>query len=289
MGSFDRRRERRRYRLRGADVTVTSASAHLLVRLAEDDREEFVRAGHGLRVPGGKIVSTAGDDTLVVVLRGVAASRSSTASGEIVIRDLLEPGDTHGLTFALGHHEIAEDLVAVTDVEALAVPGAALRGLVDRAPQTARACLVVLAERYAAAQGELIRFTGSSAAVRVEYRLIELAERFGVADRGRIVVTLPLTQDALASWARTSRETCAKTLFELRHAGILTTGRRQLVIEDLAALRARRRGSDPTVDALLHGLSRSGRRPASPSSPQGRLRRSAPATSRPDHRDDRRN
>lgn len=253
--ALDRRRERRRYARLGADVGPTSATAssRWLARLSEDDRAALVRTGHAVLAPQGRPVSASAQDALVAVVRGVAASQSSTVSGSTVVTSLVGPGDTHGLTFVLGHPEIAEDLIALTDVEALAIPGAALRGLVDRAPTIASACLATLAEEHAASQGEIVRLAGSSATARVEQRLIELAERFGRSDGGRILVTVPLTQDVLASWSRTSRETCAKALFELRQAGIVTTGRRELIIEDLEALRVRRRGCAPTIEALLRG------------------------------------
>jgi CRP/FNR family transcriptional regulator, cyclic AMP receptor protein len=232
-----------------------TTTPRLLDRLSSEHREMVVRASYALHVGRGEVISSAGDDAVTVVLRGVGASRSTTTDGEQVIDALIGPGDTHGLTAALGHAEIADEIVAVTAVEAFGIPGHALRGLIELVPAVAIVCLEIVADEHAASYGDQARFAGSSSAERVEHRLIELAERYGLRDGGRVIVTLPLTQQALASWARTSRESCAKALHDLRRAGIITTGRRQLVVEDLAALRDRRRRhtSDSTVAAMLRG------------------------------------
>jgi CRP/FNR family cyclic AMP-dependent transcriptional regulator len=258
MGTrMDRRQVRRRHgglATHGPTQPV-DAAPRLLDRLRDEHGEALTRAGRGVHVARGQPIATPRDDTVAFILRGVGASRSTGPDGEQVIDALLGPGSTHGLTAALGHPEVASGLLAITTMDAFAISGHVLRDLVDSTPAVAAACLGVVVAEHAASRGDQIRFAGSSAAERVEYRLIELAEGYGLRDGGRVIVTLPLTQEALASWARTSRESCAKALHDLRRAGILTTGRRQLVIEDLAALRARRRRrtADPIVAAMLRG------------------------------------
>lgn len=232
-------------------VAAATRASPLLSALAPDVLVTLVRSSHGTAARRGERIAAPTDDSMTVILEGVAAARVATPEGDFVIHRLLAPGDLHGLVVALGHED-PDELVAVDRVHALVVPGPALRDVVARVPSAARACLAVVAAELAALRVDQATFTTTSTTYRVEHRLLELADRFGQCDDGRVLVALPWTQEELASWARISRESTAKVLHELRAAGIVTTGRRELVIEDLAALRRRHHGRpDRTVAAFL--------------------------------------
>jgi CRP/FNR family transcriptional regulator, cyclic AMP receptor protein len=238
---------------RSSSLVDAARASVLLGVLGADELDEVVHAGHGIRARRGRHVLHAGEATVAVVLRGVAAVRRPTTNGSEVVAELLGPGGVHGLTAALGHPDVAADVTALDDVEALLVPGRTWRHLVATRPPIAHACLRVVTTQLADAHRETARFAASSTAARVELRLLELADRWGVEDGGVVRIGLPLTQEELASWARSSRESTARTLQTLRQAGIIATGRRQLTILDLPTLRARRQRdtADPTIRELL--------------------------------------
>jgi CRP-like cAMP-binding protein len=54
-------------------------------------------------------------------------------------------------------------------------------------------------------------------------------------------IGLPLSQDELAGWTGASREAVTKALRQLRSAGWISTGRLNVVVRDLDALRERAR------------------------------------------------
>jgi CRP/FNR family transcriptional regulator, cyclic AMP receptor protein len=74
--------------------------------------------------------------------------------------------------------------------------------------------------------------------VRVARVLVEMAERFGDNHASGVRVALPLTQSELASWVGASRETTVRALRRLREQGLIDTGRREVRVVDLDALRA---------------------------------------------------
>ena len=228
-------------------------SSVLLGRLPLDDASEVVLAGHGARAARGRALLHAGDDAAVLVLRGVGAVRRTAVSGTQVITALPGPGEVAGLTVALGHLDVAAEVTAIDPIEALVIPGSALRRLVGERAAIAQACLRAVTAELADAQREAALFGDSCTSTRIEVRLLELVERWGVRDGDAVHIGLHLTQDELASWARVSRESAARTLQTLRRAGILATGRRDLTILDLPALQARRRhdAADPMVRELL--------------------------------------
>jgi CRP/FNR family transcriptional regulator, cyclic AMP receptor protein len=238
---------------RSSRLVDAARASVLLGVLSAEQLDEVVQAGHGVRARRGRHVLHAGGTTVAVVLRGVAAVRRHTTNGPEVVAELLGPGGTCGLTAALGHPDVAADLTALDDVEALLVPGRTLRHLVATRPPIAHACLRAVTTQLADAHRETARFAASATAARVELRLLELADRWGVDEGGAVRIGLPLTQEELASWARSSRESTARTLQTLRRAGIIATGRCELTILDLPTLRARRQRdtNDPTIRELL--------------------------------------
>jgi CRP-like cAMP-binding protein len=84
-----------------------------------------------------------------------------------------------------------------------------------------------------------MEFATSESLARVAGRLVELAERFGVkrADDS-IDVALPITQEELASWSASSRESTARALRTLRGLKLIETSRRGMIVLDLEGLRS---------------------------------------------------
>jgi CRP/FNR family transcriptional regulator, cyclic AMP receptor protein len=239
-----------------AAIAARAQLPPLFRALPPDELVTLIRSSRGVTGRRGDRIAPGSGDRVTLILDGVAAGHAVTEEGDRLVRGLYGPGDLHGLTATLGHPEIADELIAVEPVDALSVPAVVIHDLIRREATAARACLEMVAKAHAGTIEEMRRFAASTTAARVEARLVELAERFGQKDGDRVVIRVALTQEELASWAHTSRESTAKVLQALRRAGILTTGRRQLVIDDLDALRARQVGTwDPTVEALLRFIS----------------------------------
>lgn len=238
----------------GAAATVVD-EASFLGGLPRPVRSALIAAAHGVIHRRGERLLGASDDAITVHLTGVALARTPTVEGDHTIHAIRAAGDVHGLTAVLDNPSAAAELVAVDRVEALVLPGPTVREAVATIPEVTRAALVVVAREHATARVEEATFANRSAAYRVVHRILELAERFGQRDGDRVRVTVALSQEELASWARASRESAAKALHDLRVAGVVTTGRRELVIEDLPALRRRHGdGPDRTVAALLRAI-----------------------------------
>jgi CRP-like cAMP-binding protein len=72
---------------------------------------------------------------------------------------------------------------------------------------------------------------------RVVDRLIELATEHGQTDPAGVRITVHLSQAELAGLVGASREAVVIALGSLRTRGLITTGRRSIVVLDLDALR----------------------------------------------------
>jgi CRP/FNR family transcriptional regulator, cyclic AMP receptor protein len=220
--------------------------------LSRRDVLAILKGSRGVRARRGDSLLRTGEDAAVTLLAGTASVQSLSYDGRMVITNILGPGSTWGLAKTLGRPASAAEVRALCDVEAVVLPGPLLRARVAERHPIARACLSTVAGQLAAIHDETALFMYSSTTQRVVHRLLELAERWGEPDRAdpnRVRIRLPLSQDELAAWAHASREAVAKTLHDLRGAGVVRTGRLRFDILDLAALRTRDSvaGQDPIL------------------------------------------
>ena len=172
-----------------------------------------------------------------MLLEGLVKIHRSAADGAEVVLNLSGPGDLLGEVSAVAGRSRSANVTAVHPVVAIVLAASELRAFLAAHPRAALALLDLALSRLHAADMRRIEFATSESLGRVASRLIELAGRFGTerAD-GAIEVGLPITQEELASWSASSRESTARALRTLRELGLIQTHRRHLTVLDLDRL-----------------------------------------------------
>jgi CRP-like cAMP-binding protein len=199
--------------------------------------------GRPVRFRRGQAIFTQGDraERVFVIERGWVLISSMAPGGREIVLGLRGPGDVIGDLSALDGAPRSATALAVGEVDATVAPTSALtRALSDAG--TAMDLLRVLAGRLRDADRKRLEFAALETLGRVAWRLEELSERFGEQTAEGIEVELPLSQEQLASWCGASREATVKALSTLRTLGCITTGRRSVLIRDVAGLRRHAHG-----------------------------------------------
>jgi CRP-like cAMP-binding protein len=211
-----------------------------LESLLEQDRADLLGAGHTRRWQRGELLVRAGDrvDSATVLLSGSVKVHKTAAEGAEVVLALVGPGDLLGEMSAVREAVRSANATALEPVEGLVVPVPDLRAFLSAHPHATLALLEMAVARLHLADLRRIEFATAGSLARVATRLVELAERFGVeSEDGAIEVGIPLTQEELAAWSASSRESTARALHTLRELGALETRRRRLIVRDLEKLR----------------------------------------------------
>jgi CRP-like cAMP-binding protein len=238
------------------DIGGSAWASPLLRGLPEADLQVLLDVCRVVHVDRGRQLLRADDDQVAILARGAAKAHAATRDGGQVITAILGPGDAWGFGVSLGYRLAGTDVTAIEPVDALVISGHDLRRLLGSHAAITAACLRTVGRQLALSQAETLQFAGTSTAERVTSRVLELATRWGSEQGNRVVVTLPITQDEMAAWAATSRESAAKVLYSLRRAGIVETGRRSLHVLDVEALRDRCKSHDTdSVIDLIEVLS----------------------------------
>ncbi len=207
--------------------------------LATAERDALLAAGHVRRWPAGEVLFREGDAaaSALLIICGLVKVHKHARDGDELILSLSGPGDLLGEVSLARAATRSADASALRDVEAVSVPVADLRALLARQPRIALALLELALARLRLADQRRLEFASAESLPRVTSRLLELAERFGVAaEDGTLAVEMPISQEELASWAAASRESTARALRTLRELGLIETHRKRLVVLDAEGL-----------------------------------------------------
>ena len=219
---------------------MTPTPPAFLDALPASDREALLAAGHLRRWQAGEVLFREGDGATgaLLITAGLVKIHKHARDGDEVILSLCGPGDLLGEVSLAAAATRSADASALLAVEAVSVPVADLRALLARQPRIALELLELALGRLRVADQRRLEFASSESLPRVTSRLLELAERFGVAGvQGTLTVEMPISQEELASWAAASRESTARALRTLRELGVIETQRKRLVVNDVEALR----------------------------------------------------
>jgi CRP-like cAMP-binding protein len=219
-----------------------SGPREFLALLDDAERRALDAIGTTRRATRGDVVLFEGQvpDKVVVLLDGRVKVAASTADGDEAVLTFRGPGALIGEQALLDGSPRSSTIVAVEPVEYLVVAASAFTAYVERRPRVALALLTVLSARLRDSDRRLAQFAAADTLGRVSARLVELCEEHGEpGEDGAVTITLPLTQEELASWTGASLESTAKALRQMRDLGWIATGRRTIAVHDLDAMRAR--------------------------------------------------
>lgn len=177
---------------------------------------------------------------VMLLLRGRVKVVGTSVDGMDALLGLRGPGELVGEFAAFDTDRRSATVVAIDQVEVRAVPVARFRKFFRDFPAAAAAAAAAFIGRIREADQMRITYRGADSRSRLAGLIVELADRYGavqVGEAGRSV-DLPLTQDDLGGAIGASRESVARAFAAFRAAGLVRTGRRKIVVLNMAGLRA---------------------------------------------------
>jgi CRP/FNR family transcriptional regulator, cyclic AMP receptor protein len=171
------------------------------------------------------------------------------ASGRVrVVRKSLDGRDItldyYGAGEVIGEEALVEDnpplkFLAVEQVEAVRVPLAVARELLERDGTFAYGFATLLGERKVLAEKRIERLLTKPVESRVAHLLLEGARRYGVPDSRGTLIGVKFTHLEIASYVGSTRETVTLILGDFKRAGLILIDHRRIIVTDLDALEAR--------------------------------------------------
>lgn len=213
-------------------------SSSFLARLRPDEAADLMGRGRRRRWRKGATLFGQGDSSrwVAVLLSGMVKVCVPTEQGDEVLLGVRGPGALVGALEVSDGKPRGATAAALQPVEALIVPPETFSDFLA-ARGVFRLLIEELCEQLREAERQRVGIETYNVAQRLARQLVELADRYGEEIDGGVRVSLALTQHDLASWIGASRESVSKALRSLRMRELIETGRRSVLILDLAALR----------------------------------------------------
>jgi CRP-like cAMP-binding protein len=211
-------------------------------RLEEREREELLALGVTRSFAARTILMLQGDvdDRLILLLSGrVKVTRVARDADHELLLAIRDGGELLGeLSFIDGQPRVAS-VTTLEPVEALVLAASRFRSHLQTTPRVAVILLESVTARFRDSTVKRLEFAASDTLGRLAARITDLADRYGEPTEAGIAVAMPISQDELASWTGASRAGVAQGLQTMRELGWLSTERRQLLLHDAEAVRAR--------------------------------------------------
>lgn len=192
------------------------------------------RLGRLLRCGAGERLSTEGDkdQRVFVIETGEVKISLAVLSGAERVIGVRGPGELIGEMAALDGSPRSATMETRDSAKIYVLTPDAFQQFLRAHPEASFDLLMVLARRLRdLVEQHAVRSEELSS--RVAWRLTQLCEDAGLT-------RLSLTQQELADWIGATREATARVLGDFRQAGLVTTGRGWIEVENLAGVAERR-------------------------------------------------
>jgi len=234
---------------RARRATLTSPAMEVpggtFVSLLDEEGRTAVAALGGRRTyRRGAVLLLEGDrsDHVFIIREGRVKVVATTPAGQDLLLAVRGPGELVGELAALtnGTEPRSASMIALDPIVAQVIAGPDVIAFLEERPRVLMIVLRKIMERLRDADRRRVEFGSQHTMGRVAGYLAEMAERHGRPLDGGIEIGVALSQEELAGYIVASRESVARALMTLRKRGLITTGRRSVVVLDLDGLRTYR-------------------------------------------------
>ena len=198
-------------------------------------------SGTRRRFPRGSTLLNEGDiaGRVMIVESGQVKIGCLSPDGKEILLAVRGPGQLLGELSAIDGEPVSASATALEDVEVISIPAPRFKELLSDTPSVALQLIHLLTQRLRDADVKRGEFGTLDAVSRVARRLTEMAERFGDTTPEGVRINLSLSQDEIAGWTGSSRESVSKALQALKSRGLIETHRKGITMLDLEGLRRR--------------------------------------------------
>ncbi len=217
---------------------------------ADQVLHRFASQAHWRSYAAGEVVVDLGDSTndVFFILDGNARVVLRTVFGYEAILNDLRTGDFFGELAAIDGVRRSANVTALTHTRVCVVSAAVFMETVISSPEIGQRLLRLLTKRLRVKDERLIELGALSVRQRLIAELLRLSRDRGAGER---VLSPPPPQHELAHRIGTRRESVSRELAEMARAGLLTVGRRAIVLHSPDKLR-------DEVEARLQGTGGAG-------------------------------
>ena len=173
---------------------------------------------------------------LYLVATGKVKLVRHTTAGHEVLLDVLQGGEYFGSLAIPGGKSYSETAIAQTDCCILQISSENFGKILNRHPDVTMKVLQAVGQRLEESQETIKQLSVYSVDQRVGAALVRLAKKLGEQKQEGTLIQLPFSRQDLAAMTGTTVETVSRTMSRFSEEGLITTGRKWVVIDDFERL-----------------------------------------------------
>ncbi len=220
----------------------------LFTGLGGADIDAILLQARPARFPKGAHVFEQGApaDAFFLLLHGHVQAMKTTPDGQQIVMRYIAPGEVFGVAMATGISAYPATAIAVDESVALTWPTMAWPQLVAQFPSLAVHALQTIGKRLQDAHTRIVEAATEDVERRLAHALLRLARQAGRKTAEGVEIDFPIGRQDLAEMTGTTLHTVSRILSAWEDRGLVTGGRRRVVIRDPHELFgvAERRGGD---------------------------------------------
>ena len=214
---------------------------HVVFReVRNEGLKDIARHLNATEVKKGTIIFFQGDrsQSIYLIRSGFVKLSRITPEGRELTLSIFKSNDIFGETTLLNNSPHDTTAEALSDCLLYQIHRNPFLKILKKYPSIAINVSSIVCHRMMKLEEKFQIAVSRDISARVACVLLELAARFGKPSETGTIITLPLTHLEIASLIGSTRETTCVTLNKFRRNGWILTKKRQIVLQDVPALKA---------------------------------------------------
>jgi CRP/FNR family transcriptional regulator, nitrogen oxide reductase regulator len=210
----------------------------IFCEMDEGELDEVVTHAKAQRIPKGTAVFQQGEPAkaFFVLLHGRLKVVKVTPHGQQVLIRFVNPGDIYGIAKALRREDYPATATAVIDSVTLVWPSEVWDDFMTSHPSLALNVMRMMGDRLQEAHTRVKELSTEEVERRVAHTLLRLIAQSGRSTEEGVLIDFPITQQDLAQASGTTFHSVSRILSAWEGAGLVTVGRRKIIVCDVEGL-----------------------------------------------------
>ncbi|NTW48280.1 MAG: Crp/Fnr family transcriptional regulator [Chlorobiales bacterium] len=224
-----------------SEIVQRLAEVIIFESLNEGELKDIAQKGQFLTYKKDDVIlfeSDSSNDVYIILEGLVKISRTNKEFKEVILAILAER-DFFGEMSALDEGRRSADVTSITKVHLLKLSQQFFLDLLEKFPIVSLALLREMVGRIRKTDHHLKNISLGDAAAKVASVLIRLADEVGRQRRGRVEIDSIASQQEMANFAATSRETISRVFSIFEKEGFIEREMNKIIITDFDAFKQR--------------------------------------------------
>jgi CRP-like cAMP-binding protein len=202
--------------------------------MADAVLDDVLRAASSRRCAAADVVFEQGGEAseFFLLLHGRLRVTQVTPDGQQIVVRMVNPGDLFGIARALRRDDYPATCAAAIDSIVLAWPMSVWDDLLARHHELAIGAMRTVGARLQDAHTRIREMTTEVVERRVGHTVLRLTKQSGKREAQGIRIDFPISKQDLAEMTGTTLFTVSRILSAWESAGVVVTGRQQLLVTD---------------------------------------------------------